>query len=695
MGEDHMKFGLLCSGLTSFLFLTVLGRAQDIPPQFSSKDAPASHVEIASPNGRLTIAFEIRRGHTSTKDADELVYVVTYGGKPLVNPSPIKVDLLGQPPLGPNMRIDGSEQSSKDETYHLLAGKASTVRDHYNAIRINLVDQAGPPHNDAAEVFEAQRRFQIEARAYDDGVAFRYIVPEQPALREFRMTQEETEFRIAKDATTYAQELPDYRSQYESEYIKLPITGFVQGDNAPGPRLIGLPLLMEVPGVAWMAITEADMRGNAAMYLVNPLKYSVNATWSGLMARISPSVKDPQVAVTGLLPHPSPWRVILVGDEPGRLIESNIITSLNPPSAIQDTSWIHPGRASWEWWSGRLNAEGKREFSTKNMEYYVDFSAKAGLEYMLVDSDWSAPDDLTKMNGTIDIPELVKYAQAKHVKIWIWCHWALLDAQLEEAFAQFEKWGVAGVKTDFLSRDDQAMIEFYYRSAEAAARHHLLIDYHGATKPTGLERTWPNVLGYEGLLGMEQSHSNRRDNPDHHLMIPFTRMLAGPMDYTPGGFRNVTKAEFEPLNEMPVVMGTRAHHLAMYAVYQAAVQMVSDYPKAYENQPSFAFIQEAPTTWDETRVLNGLPGEYITITRRHGDDWFLGAMTNWTPRELDLPLSFLGKGKFTAEIYEDAPDSDIHPTDVKIRKETVDSSAHLKEKLVSAGGLAVRFVPIH
>lgn len=686
-----MRFGLL-SLFAGVLLFSVVGKAQE-PPQFSSKDMAVSPVEISSPNGHLKITFEIRQGHTSVGDADQLVYLVTYDGKPLINASPIKVDLQGQPPLGPNMRIEDSKQSSKDETYHLLTGKASTVRDHYNAVRIDLVDRTGSAHNDSAEVWQAQRRFQIEARAYDDGVAFRYVVPEQPAIREFRMTQEETEFRIAKDATTCAQELPDYRSQYESEYLKLPISAFVQGDAGRGPRLIGLPLLMEVPGVAWMAITEADMRGNAGMYLINPLRYSVNAAWTGLMTRISPSITDPEIAVTSSLPHSSAWRVILVGDEPGRLLESNIITSLNPPSAIKDTSWIIPGKSSWEWWSGRLNAEGKREFTTKNMEYYVDFSAKSGFKYMLVDSDWSVADDLTKMNGTIDIPALVKYAAAKNVKILIWCHWALLDAQLEPAFAQFEKWGVAGVKTDFLSRDDQAMMEFYYRSAEVAARHHLMIDYHGASKPTGMERTWPNVMGYEGLLGMEQSHSNMRDNPDHHLMIPFTRMLAGPMDYTPGGFRNVTKAEFVPSGEMPEVMGTRAHHLAMYAVYQAALQMVSDYPKAYENQPSFAFIKDVPTTWDETHVLNGLPGEYITVARRSGKDWFLGAMTNWTSREMDIPLTFLGPGKFTAEIYEDAPDSDSKPTDVTIRKETVDSNSHLKERLASGGGLAVRFVP--
>src|SRR5581483_5622273 len=267
--------------------------------------------------------------------------------------------------------------------------------------------------------------------------------------------------------------------------------------------------------------------------------------------------------------------------------------------------------------------------------------------------------------------ELVRYAATKNVKVWIWCHWTGVDAYMNEAFPLYEKWGVAGVKIDFMSRDDQWMIEFYYRVAEAAARHHLMVDFHGATKPTGMERTWPNILGYEGVLGMEQSKWCTRDNPDNHATLPFTRMLAGPMDYTPGGFNNVTAEEFEGRGEHPMVMGTRAHHLAMYAIYESPFQMVSDYPHAYEDQPSFNFIKDTPPTWDETRGIDGLPGEYITVARRRGSDWFLGSLTNWTPRQLDIPLDFLGPGKYTAEIYADAPDSGTYPKNISIRQQTV------------------------
>ena len=340
----------------------------------------------------------------------------------------------------------------------------------------------------------------LEARAYDDAIAFRYVVPDQAAMREFRLTSEATEFHLSMDATTYALLLPGFRTSYESEYVKLNASAFSGRNGLSSKLLIGLPFLMHVPGVAWAAITEADLRGNSSMYLVNTA-----TNWGGraFQSQIAPG-EDPEVAITGTLPHHTAWRVLLVGDEPGTLIESNVITSLNPESEIKDTSWIHAGLTAWDWWSGSLDAEGKRAFTTENMKYYVDFAAKSGFPYMLVDAGWSTRDDITKMNGRVDIPELVRYATPKHVKIWIWMHYHAVDAQMEQAFPLFEKWGVAGLKIDFIERDDQRGIDFYYRAAREAAQHHLMVDFHGATKPSGMERTFPNILGYEAVLGMEQ-----------------------------------------------------------------------------------------------------------------------------------------------------------------------------------------------
>ena len=633
---------------------------------------------VSSPDGRLVLTIDASP-NPAIPPVSSLTYQVSFRGKPLIERSALRLEFEGQRPLGGDVRVVASTSSSGDDMYRLIASKASDVRDHFNALRVELEEVGG-----------LTRKFSIEARAYDDAVAFRYVVPQQPNLRDYRLTKEATELRIAKDATTYSLLLPNFHSMYESEFVKLPISAFSNQGGVASKVLIGLPTLMEVPGLGWMAIAEADLRGNSSMYLTNP-----SGSWLGhyFESVLAPSEEDPTVIVKASLPHHSAWRVVLIGDEPGRLIESNVITSLNPPNEVADTSWIHAGKACWDWWSGSLGPDGKPAYTTENMKYYVDFAAKSGFEYMLVDAGWSDR-DITKMNGKVDIPALVNYARAKSVKIWIWLYYGSVDAQLEEAFPLFEKWGVAGVKIDFIERDDQRGIDFYYSVAKAAADHHLMVDFHGATKPSGIERTFPNVLGYEAVLGMEQSKAGMRDNPDHHVTLPFTRMLVGPIDYTPGSFHNVTREDFAPRMESPMTMGTRAHQLAMYAIYEAAFQMVSDAPQSYEGQPAFQFIRDVPAAWDETRVLNGKPGEFVSIARRRGKDWFIGSMTNWDARTLDLPLDFLGNGHYVATIYADADDADKNPANVRIEKKTVMRTSHLQGKLASGGGWAARFTPV-
>ncbi|MBV8708955.1 MAG: glycoside hydrolase family 97 N-terminal domain-containing protein, partial [Acidobacteriaceae bacterium] len=359
---------------------------------------------LRSPNGNLQIQFETTADNRPAEPG-QLVYNVTVGGKPLIDQSALRLELQGYRPLGTAVRIVKQTPGTADETYKLIAGKRSLVQDHYNSLLLDTEDGEG-------------RKLTVEARAYDDALAFRYFVPDQAGLREFRLTKEGTEFRLNKDATTYALILPNFRTSYESEYIKLNASAFAGRAGLSGATLIGLPVLMEVPGVAWMAITEADLRGNSAMYLKNP-----STEWGGhrFESVIAPG-DDPSVLVTGSLPHHRAWRVLLVGEEPGHLIESSVITSLNPPSAIADTSWIHPGLTAWDWWSGSIGPDGNPAFTTATMKYYVDFAADSGFPYMLVDAGWSARNDITKMNGTVDIPALIQYAATKKVKVWIWIH---------------------------------------------------------------------------------------------------------------------------------------------------------------------------------------------------------------------------------------------------------------------------------
>lgn len=641
-----------------------------------SARAEGGATSIHSPDHRLEITFETLADNQSSTNGGQITYSVSFLGRPLIAASALRLNLENQPPLGSSVHIVNTTVSEMDEFYQLVTGKVSAVRNHANTLRVELEETAEP-----------HRKLVLEARAYDDAVAFRYLTPEQPALPEFRLAGESTEFQIAKDPTLYALILPHFRSMYESEFIKIPASSLGNQGGVTTSSLIGLPLLMEVPGVAWMAITEADMRGNAAMYLTNP-----SGGWGNhaLVSRLAPQLDATSLCVTGSLPHHSPWRVLLVGSTPGSLIESTVLTSLNPPSEIKDASWIQAGKAAWDWWNGSIGPDGKGSFTTATMKSYVDFASKSGLEYMLVDAGWSE-NDITKTNGTVDIPDLVHYASLRAVKVWIWISYGAARRQMEEAFALYESWGVAGVKIDFIERDDQKGIEFYYNAARTAANHHLMVDFHGCTKPTGLDRTFPNVLGYEAVLGMEQSKGGGRDNPESHTMLPFTRMLAGRMDYTPGAFNNVNREQFEPRNQKPMVMGTRAHQLAMYVIYESSFQMVADYPAAYEGQPEFNFIKAVPATWDEIRVLQGEPGQYIALARRQGKDWYLGALNNWQPRDLEIPLSFLGQGRYQAAIYADAPDADAHPKHVTIDKNHVRPGKTLRIHLAPGGGYAAQF----
>jgi alpha-glucosidase len=298
------------------------------------------------------------------------------------------------------------------------------------------------------------------------------------------------------------------------------------------------------------------------------------------------------------------------------------------------------------------------------------------------------------MNGKIDVPELTRYAATKNVKVWIWCYSESVMKQMQEAFPLFEKWGVAGIKIDFINRDDQQGVQFYYDTAREAAAHHLMVDFHGTRTPWGLERTYPNVMSYEGVLGLENNKVGRRDSPTDRAVFPFTRLLAGPMDYTAGAFRNATEDGFSARDSEPMAMGTRAQQLALYVIYQTPFQMVSDSPQAYAGQPGFQFIKDVPVTWDNVHVINGVPGEFATVARQRGDSWYIGSMTDWSARTFTVPLDFLASGQYTAEIYADGPNAETQPTQLAIHKQTVRRGQTLTLKLAPGGGCAIRIVPI-
>jgi alpha-glucosidase len=638
--------------------------------------AQTDSVKVSSPDSLIELRF------SAAPDGGQLFYDVTYRGRPVLERSALGLDIQDQPVLGDHVRIVAQRRGKIGETWQAPAGKANPIRNECNTLSLDLHETRRP-----------NRLFTVDARVYDDGVAFRYAIPDQEMLKVVRLVNEKTQFVMAADATTWPLVLKDFHTSWEDNYRTVALSG-IHGDS-----LVAMPLLLELPGVAFVAITEADIDNYSGMYLMHS-----EARPRALEARLAPRVDEPGVAVIGPSPMASPWRVLMIGPSPGRLIESNIVENLNPPSAIADTSWIKPGKAAWDWWSGPFD-EGvkfKPGKNTATAKHYVDFAAQAGFEYFMLDGGWSAPGhgpndsggDITRARPEINMPELLDYAKSKNVRLWVWAHWTDVARQMDEAFPLYEKWGIAGVKIDFMDRDDQWMVDFYRRVARKAAEHHLLIDFHGAFKPDGLSRTWPNVLTREGVLGLEYNKWSARVTPDHNVMLAFTRMLAGPMDYTPGGFHNVTRAAFRPQNDQPMVMGTRAHQTALFVVFLSPFEMVSDYPEAYQGQKELAFLSSVPTTWDETRVLNGNVGDYITIARRHGKEWYVGSIAGWHGAEFDLPLEFLGPGQYTAESWRDAPDAAENPTHTVTEQAKVNRSTVLKARLVSGGGAAIRIRPV-
>jgi alpha-glucosidase len=610
-----------------------------------------------------------------------LHYIVEFHGKRVLDESLLGLKFDGQPPLGPGMKQISVKASQADETYTIPVGKTQSIRDHYNAVRADFED-------------DNSRKLTIEMRAYDDGIAFRMIVPDQPAFKHVRLEREMTEFHFNKDATTYPLVLDGYQSSYEDDYQMRPVSGLHK------EWLIGLPLLADVSGVAWVGITEADIENYAGMYLQK------SEQRFALHAQLAPRIDHPSIAVETDAPLTTPWRVLMVADDPGRLIESNITLNLNPASKIADTSWIKAGKTSWDWWSGdyAANVGFKPGMNTATLKHYIDFSAASGFPYMLIDAGWAlanrkgpndyaAVADITKFDPAVDMPELLRYAKEKNVKLWVWSHWTSVDKYMDQAFPLFEQWGIAGVKIDFMNRDDQQMVAWYRHVVDLAAQHHLMIDFHGAFKPDGLRRTYPNLVTREGVMGKEYLKWSARTSPVHNTTLPFTRMLAGPLDYTPGAFGNSNRENFVARDTQPMGLGTRGHELALYVILESPLQMVSDYPERYVGQHDFEFIKQVPATWDEVRVISGRPMENITVARRSGKDWYIGSITNWDARTVNVPLDFLGEGKYTAEIYADAPDAATNATHTNFTTQPVDKSTVLQVKMVSGGGNAIWIHP--
>ncbi|RPI24302.1 MAG: glycoside hydrolase family 97 protein [Acidobacteria bacterium] len=650
---------------------------------------PALAESISSPDGKIRVEVGIKQKLEPYPSGVRLYYSVLYNSRTLLADSPFRIDFKGMPPIAENLAVKGSRTSQGDQTWQTVWGKSKTVGNRFNELTLSLEESAEP-----------HRRLDFVVRAFDDGVAFRYHLPAQPALTDFRLAEERSEFHFPGNPTVWAATYDSFQTHQETEFVKRKLA-----DIKPG-EIIGCPLLLETPA-GWAALTEADLTDWAGLYFTGS-----RATSAAVVSVLSPRLDEPDVAVISRTPRSSPWRVLMVGGRPGDLVESSIILNLSAPCALEDTSWIEPGVATWDrWWCGSYAPDfpGELGMGTESMKYFVDFAAEMGWKYQLVDWTWYGPPfdpakpfgsagnpnaDLTRSIPELDIPGLVQYAAGKGVKILIWLDWFNAEKQMEKAFPLYENWGVKGVKVDFMTRDDQQMVNFYERLVKLAAQHHLTVDFHGAYKPTGLRRTYPNLLTREGVLGNEYNKWSNRVTPRHNVTLPFTRMLCGPMDFTPGGFRHKTVESFRVVGgdtPGPFVMGTRCHQLAMLVVYESPLQVMTDSPYSYRMSPfGLEFLRGIPTTWDETRVLDGYPGEFVVIARRSGSAWYLAAMSGNQGREITIPLHFLGGDSHQAEIWMDAEEAADYPEHVWEKKQAVRSNDSLKVRLAPGGGFVGR-----
>jgi alpha-glucosidase len=656
------------AGLGSLALVLTIGFA---PVVSKSED-----VAVRSPDECIELVLK------SSASGDQVLYSVKHNGRQVVEPSPIAVRLQKFGSLADGATIQEVTEATIDQASEMLWGKTSRIRDHCRTATVRIAASSGVT-------------WLIELRAYNDGVALRYGLPEQQKLDDFVIEQEATDFRLAGNPSILYLPLQSFTTSHEALYERKPLS------QLPEKQLFAVPLLAVWNDGRAAAITEGRLRSFAGMYLARPEKQDSAL----LQTLLSPLPEQSGAMVTATAPHWSPWRVILLADRAGQLIESNLLACLNDPHE-GDFSWLKPGKTTFPWWNGTIE-QGPPSTPEHNFavnKEYIDFCARHGIAYHAIssvsgnrpwhvqrDPGFAAPHsdtDVRTPRPDIDLARILEYAKQKGVGIRLWVNWKPLSEHLDEAFANYERWGIKGLMIDFMDRDDQQMVEWQERAIRAAARHKLHIQFHGSYKPTGEQRTFPNLFNREGVLNLEYLKWSDACSPPHNVNVAYTRLLCGQVDYHLGGFRAVSREEFKPRDLLPMVLGTRCHQLALYVIYENPMPMLADVPTAYVGQPGFDFLVDVPVTWDETKFVAGEAGEYVVLARRGGMNWYLGGITNWAPRDLKLPLEFLGEGEFTARVYTDTSRDGKNPNQLRI--ETVDLSAKqtLDLTVASGGGFA-------
>lgn len=537
-------------------------------------------------------------------------------------------------------------------------------------------------------------KLSMELRAYNEGLAYRFATSDG---KDYQVEDETAEFNFADDYTAY---LPLTTNEQK------PMAMAFQATYDVAPLTKGKDLLAFLPAtvdcrVCKLTLMESDLESYPGMF--------VAACGGQLKAFFAPYPRTTdyypwrkQLYVTstesfiakGKGARTFPWRIMAVSHDDREMPINNLVYLLASPNRTGDTSWIRPGKVAWDWWNdwGLQGVPFKAGINMDTYRYYIDFASRYGLEYVILDEGWYAPQsgDMLTTIPEIDLPALVAYGREKGVDLILWTVFNVLDDQLDEACQKYSRMGIKGFKVDFLDRDDQTAVEMAYRIAEKCAQHHLLLDYHGIYKPTGINRTYPNIVNFESVFGMEEAKwtpHDGKDMPLYDVTFPFIRMQTGFVDFTPGGMRNASKADFQPVYYNPMTMGTRCHQAAMYVIHDSPLTMLADSPTAYEREPEYTrFLAAIPTDWDETIIPQGKLGEYIVTARRRGNDWYVAGQTNWQGRDLELSLDFLGEGNYEATILTDGANANKAATDYMLTHRTVSRQNRLPLTLTSGGG---------
>ncbi|MHA4806525.1 glycoside hydrolase family 97 protein [Flavitalea flava] len=641
--------------------------------------------ELSSPDGSLKVTVDA---------AEKLQWHLMRGAKTLIAPSSVSMQLEDGTVLGRQVKVISAKTIRVNNSFAPLHYKKSVIADLYNQLTLQC-------KGDYAIVF----------RAYDDGLAYRFITKRKDSLV---ITAEEANFNFADDYPAYIPYVNQphnkdiYETSFENVYQHGPLSRIVKD------TLAFAPVLVELPENEKIAVTEADLEDYPGMFLQVKEENGTQGKRSyGLQGKFAPyPTLEKQGGHNNLqsfvLERASfiartegtrnfPWRVVIISKEDKDLLNNDMIYKLAAPSRVKDPSWVKTGKVAWDWWNdwNITQVDFRAGINTATYKYYIDFAAANHIEYILLDEGWATSTDIMKIVPGVDLQEIIDYGKQKNVGIWLWGGWLPLDQKMDEALSTYSKMGIKGFKIDFMDRDDQKMVQFYYRLAAKAAEYKVMIDYHGAYKPTGLQRTFPNVVNFEGVHGMEQLKWSNPDMPLYDVTIPFIRMLAGPMDYTPGAMRNAGKQSFRAVNSSPMSQGTRCHQLAMYVIYEAPFEMLCDNPTSYMREPeSLNFISSVPTVFDETVALDSKLASYAAIARRKNDTWYVGAIGNWEPRDITIDLSFLKDGGYEAEVFKDGLNADRDGTDYKREIIKVTGVTKLTIHLSNGGGWAAKIYPV-